>query len=68
VKEIQSRDFNDVINYQQYGEIATKSVPTPEHYLPLLYVLGASNPADTLEIFNNKAAMGSLTMTCVKFG
>jgi 4,5-DOPA dioxygenase extradiol len=67
VSGIESRQFDIAINYNQFGDIATRSVPTNEHYLPLLYVLGASNPEDKLEIFNNKVVMGALTMTCVKF-
>jgi 4,5-DOPA dioxygenase extradiol len=68
VENIQARNLQNLINYERYGEIARKSVPTPEHYWPLIYVIGASKPEDKIEIFNNEVVMGSLSMTCVKFG
>jgi 4,5-DOPA dioxygenase extradiol len=68
VENIVSKNFENLIDYKQYGDIATKSVPSTEHYLPLLYVLGASNPLDQIEVFNNDIVLGSISMTCVKFG
>jgi 4,5-DOPA dioxygenase extradiol len=43
-------------------------VPTPDHYLPLLYTLGLKGSKDSVSFFNDKAVAGSLTMTSVKFG
>ncbi len=40
-----------------------ESVPTPDHYDPLLYVLGATDPDDTIHIYNDSRTMGSLSMT-----
>lgn len=68
VGNIESRNFENLVDYSKYGDIATKSVPSSEHYLPLLYVLGASNLNDQIEIFNNEIVMGSITMTSIKFG
>jgi 4,5-DOPA dioxygenase extradiol len=67
VENIQSRNFGNIIDYPQYGEIAMKSIPTPEHYWPLLYVLGASVDTDQIEIFNQEILMGAVSMTSVKF-
>lgn len=39
------------------------AVPTTDHFLPLLYVLGASNIIDKIEVFNEACIMGSLSMT-----
>jgi 4,5-DOPA dioxygenase extradiol len=44
------------------------AIPTPEHYLPLLYTLGLKGDKDTVSFFNDKAIAGSLTMTSVKIG
>jgi 4,5-DOPA dioxygenase extradiol len=66
VDNIEKRYFDNLINYKQYGEIAKLSIPTPEHYLPLLYVLGASKPEDKIEIFNNQIVLGSISMMGVK--
>jgi len=40
-------------------------VPTPEHYLPLLYVLALKGSKDTVTYFNDQPVGGSLTMTSV---
>ena len=50
-------------NYQKQGQHWQLSIPTPEHYLPLLYTLGVKSEKDQLSWFNDKAIMGSLTMT-----
>lgn len=39
------------------------AVPSTDHFLPLLYVLGASNIIDQIEVFNEARVMGSLSMT-----
>lgn len=39
------------------------AVPSTDHFLPLLYVLGASNIIDQIEVFNEACLMGSLSMT-----
>jgi 4,5-DOPA dioxygenase extradiol len=65
---LKTRNFKNLINYKQYGEIASKSINSGEHYLPLLYICGASNPRDKIEIFNNEIQLGAISMTSVKFG
>lgn len=57
------RRFNDVINYVQFGSSARLSVPTPEHFLPLLYILGLADEEDNLQIFNQSYQYGGLSMT-----
>jgi 4,5-DOPA dioxygenase extradiol len=60
--------YDDLIHYDRLGTAGQLAIPTPEHYLPLLYTLGASNRKDGIEFFNDKVMGGSLTMTSVKFG
>lgn len=55
-----------LIDYKHMKD-SSFAIPTPEHYLPLLYVLGASNKEDKIEIFNEKLIMGSLSMTSYIF-
>jgi len=50
------------------SEAATLSVPTPEHYLPLLYTAALREPQDDMEIFNDELAFGSISMTSVLIG
>ena len=58
-------DFAAVTNYTQFGQDAQLSVPTVEHYLPLLYVLGAKREGDQISIINKELVMGSISMTSV---
>ncbi len=41
-------------------------MPSPEHYLPLLYTLALKQDGEQVTLFNDKAVGGSLTMTSVK--
>lgn len=61
-------DHKPLINYRSLGTDAMLAIPTPEHYLPLIYTLGLKNDKEDLSFFNDKAVGGSLTMTSVLVG
>jgi 4,5-DOPA dioxygenase extradiol len=63
---ILSGDHKQLINYQSLGKEINLAVPTPEHYLPLLYALALKEENESVNLFNDKAVGGSLTMTSVK--
>jgi 4,5-DOPA dioxygenase extradiol len=65
---IASGNFANLIHYERLGPEARLAIPTPEHYLPLLYTLGLKGNKDAVSFFNDKAVGGSLTMTSVKLG
>ncbi len=65
---IESGNHTPLINYTQLGREALLAIPTPEHYLPLMYTLGVGTTRDKISFFNDKAVGGSLTMTSVKLG
>ena len=65
---ISGSDYKSLINISRLGREAELAIPTPEHYLPLLYTLGVKGKNDGVSFFNDKAVGGSLTMTSVKFG
>ena len=65
---ITAGDHKQLINYESLGKEALMAIPTPEHYLPLLYTLGLKGSRDAISFFNGKAVGGSLTMTSVKMG
>ena len=65
---ISAGSHDQLIHYQNLGKEAMLAIPTPEHYLPLIYALGLINDKDDVSFFNDKAVGGSLTMTSVKFG
>jgi 4,5-DOPA dioxygenase extradiol len=67
-KAISENDHISLINYQQYGPAGKNAVPTPDHYYPLLYIMGLKEKNESVSFFNDKAVMGSLTMTSVKVG
>lgn len=52
----------------QWVQAARLAVPTPEHYLPLLYVLAVRDPGETAMLFNDVLVGGSLSMTSVLVG
>lgn len=64
------QDGNDkaLINYSALGKDAMLAIPTPEHYLPLLYTLALKRSEDGILFFNDQVVGGSLAMTSVKFG
>lgn len=62
-----SGDPKPLIAYQNIRE-SRLAIPTPEHYLPLIYALGIKTDKDPISIFNDRAVAGSITMTSVKFG
>jgi 4,5-DOPA dioxygenase extradiol len=57
------KNHNNIINYDRAGDAARLAVPTPDHYYPLLYALGASDEDDKISVFNKSCEMGSVTMT-----
>lgn len=61
-------NHQELINYKKHGRPFELAIPTPEHYLPLLYVLALQGKGDSIQIFNDKPLAGSLSMTSVKFG
>lgn len=65
---IASGDHQPLIRYNTLGKEASLAIPTPEHYLPLLYTLGLKGREDNVSFFNDKAVAGSLTMTSVRLG
>lgn len=65
---ILDNDHRPLINYNLLGREAALAIPTPEHYLPLMYTLGLKDKNDGISFFNDLAVGGSLTMTSVKIG
>ena len=59
-------DHQQLINYRSHGKAYDLAIPTPEHYLPLLYVLAVKEKDEQVSLFNDKAVAGSLTMTSLK--
>lgn len=67
-KFILNGDHNPLINFRSQGKAFDLAIPTPEHYLPLLYSLALKDENENVSLFNDKAVAGSLTMTSVRIG
>lgn len=65
VNAIATRDIDGVVDYEVLGDAATLSVPSPDHYWPLLYTLGATTAADRPDFEPRHIEHGSLSMTSV---
>lgn len=59
-------NFQALIDYEKRGTAVQLAIPTPEHYLPLIYTLGLKEKNEELSLFNDKLLGGSLSMTSVK--
>ncbi|MBK6282748.1 MAG: 4,5-DOPA dioxygenase extradiol [Draconibacterium sp.] len=59
-------DHKSLVKYDLLGNAFKYAIPTPEHYLPLIYTLALKNENEKITIFNDKAMAGSLTMTSIK--
>ena len=67
-KYVAERNFIAMTEYQKQGQHWQLSIPSPDHYFPLMYILGLSQPKEEVKVFNDKVAMGSITMTSFQFG
>jgi 4,5-DOPA dioxygenase extradiol len=65
-KFILTNDHKSLINFRNQGKSFDLAIPTPEHYLPLLYTLALKDENEKISLFNDKAVAGSLTMTSLK--
>ena len=65
---IDARNHQPLIDYHTLGRAVALAVPTPEHYLPMLYALALQDDRDELSYFNDQPVAGSLTMTALRIG
>jgi 4,5-DOPA dioxygenase extradiol len=59
---IEARDLTSLANYRSLGTAAQLSIPTAEHYLPMLYALSLVQPDEKLTFFNESIDLGSVSM------
>jgi 4,5-DOPA dioxygenase extradiol len=67
-KLIIENDIKSLVNYQSYSKALDLSVPTPDHYLPMLYSLSLKNKKDEFTFFNDAVIVGSFSMTSFLMG
>ncbi len=66
IEKVLTRNDQAVMEYEKIP-YASYAVPTPEHFLPLIYMLGAAK-GETPKVFNNHSELGSISMTGFSFG
>lgn len=67
-KFILDGNHKELINFRAQGKAFDLAIPTPEHYLPLLYALALQDSNEEVKLFNDKAVAGALTMTSLQIG
>ena len=61
-------EFQPLIDYEMLGRDAMLSIPTLDHYLPLLYILGAGRQGERISFPVEGVDGGSVSMLAVRFG
>ncbi len=61
-------NYQNLINFEKHGTALQNAVPTPDHYLPLIYTLGLKKKTEEISLFNDELIGGSLSMTSVRIG
>ena len=65
---MQTGEFASLINYEKLGRDAALSIPTPDHYLPLLYVLATKQQRESVRFPIEGVDGGSISMLAVQVG
>ena len=63
---ILNNEHQQLIDYAAKGKAFQLSVPTPEHYLPLLYTIALKDKQEKITLFNDKLTMGSISMLSLR--
>jgi len=61
-------DREGLFRYAELGPDADHAVPTPEHYLPMLYAASVRDPGEPVDFFNQAVIMGSISMRSFLIG
>lgn len=61
-------DHDSLIRYEQLGPQARLSIPTDEHYLPMLYILALQAKNEALSFFTERVTLGSISMRGFRIG
>jgi 4,5-DOPA dioxygenase extradiol len=67
-KALVDGDDDSLVSWERFGEDARLSVPTPEHYLPLLYVAGARRKGEAVSVPVEGIDLGSISMLSAIIG
>ncbi len=65
---ILDQNHDALIQYGKQGSSFALSIPTPEHYLPLLYILALRDKNEPVTLFNDQTVGGSISMMSLHIG
>lgn len=65
---ISTYNHQPLLDFRSQGKSFDLAIPTPDHYYPMIYTLALQEKNEDLKFFNDKAVMGSLTMTSFCIG
>ncbi|AMR34552.1 dioxygenase [Mucilaginibacter sp. PAMC 26640] len=66
--QLENRSFEALINYEKAGAAARLSIPTNDHYMPLMYALGLIDKNESIKHIYEGYQFGSLSMRCFQAG
>jgi 4,5-DOPA dioxygenase extradiol len=64
---LESKNETALLDIARAGDSASLSVPTNEHYLPLLYIAAVAHADDKLQFLTDSFDLGSLSMRSVNY-
>lgn len=67
-KHIVQQNHKTLIDYESMGKAALLAIPTPDHYIPMIYNLALQSDKDEISFFNDRLVAGSLNMTSFRIG
>lgn len=67
-KHIVQQNHKTLIDYESMGKAALLAIPTPDHYIPMIYNLALQSDKDDISFFNDRLVAGSLNMTSFRIG
>lgn len=62
--KLNEQDFESLINYSKLGRLAQLAIPSDEHYLPMLYILGLAEKNERVKYLFEGIQYGSVSMRC----
>ena len=62
------KQHSPLIEYESMSDDARLAIPTPDHYLPLLYIMGAQRDGDSMSVITDGVELGSISMLSFMYG
>jgi 4,5-DOPA dioxygenase extradiol len=63
IQKIKTKDHLSLMDLSLLGEHAKRAIPTLDHWIPLMYILGMQEESDSVHFFNENITLGAISMT-----